>query len=177
VRVEAARVRENPGEGVGREWVLPADRRIRLVEAATIGPDAENGDGARPEANGLVHQRARAAGQLLGGELVGARRRARAKVRDSDAQCQQGGVFLRRVEAGGEAGGVKGLPEAVPGPAEMVADGGGVEAGIDTAEQDAQAGRDHVGEAAAARPDQGRDVRARGHLAVILPSAAGRLPR
>src|SRR5207249_4453575 len=71
-------------------------------------------------------------------------------------------VFLvRREKTIGEAAGVESGPEAIAGPAEMMSDRCGVEAGIDAAEQHAQTGADHVGKRALA---SGFEVSFRGTL-------------
>ena len=57
VRVEAARVGQDPGQRFRGRGVLPADDRLGPAEAGAIGADAEDGYDARAVSPGLGHQR------------------------------------------------------------------------------------------------------------------------
>src|SRR5207249_5628643 len=83
--------------------------------------------------------------ELVGGELMGHGGGAGAHVGDAQIPFEQavrleGGDLGRR-----EAAFVHGRPEAVAGAGEVVADGGGVEAGIDADEEDVEVGAEDVG--------------------------------
>ena len=57
-------------------------------------------------------------------------------------------------QAGSETGGVQRRPEAIAGPGKVIAGVTGVEAGIDPAKQDAQAGGYYVGDGLAGGSQQ-----------------------
>src|SRR6186713_2512441 len=162
VGIEAARVRKHPGQRLTGWGVLASDGRLRPTEPDAIGADAEDGHGPWPVADDLGHELASAALELIRGELVGAGRGPRAQVRDPDTETDQRGVFARGEEPRREAGGVHRLPEAIPRAAEVVADRGRVEPGVDAAEEDAQPRRDHVAESSTSRTPEGGDVRTQG---------------
>src|SRR3989442_1547514 len=82
------------------------------------------------------------------------RRREVEEVRDADAAREELALVERRQLAVREARAMERRPEAIAGTREMMADRRGVEPGIDPAEEDAQAGRDHVGDALPARGEQ-----------------------
>ncbi len=70
-------------------------------------------------------QAASAFAEFFVGQFVGAGGGAGHQVRDAEAEVGEEVLFGRVQEAVGEAGAVQGLPEAVAGTGEMVADGAG----------------------------------------------------
>ena len=95
-----------------------------------------------------------AAPQIRRSELVGVGGREIEEVRDADAALQQLPLVERRELAIRETRPMERRPEAVAGTREVMADRRGVEPGVDPAEEDAQAGRDHVGDAFPVRGEQ-----------------------
>ena len=111
--------------------------------------DAEGGHAQDGHERGAISpcgrlERAAAGAQLVVIELGGRGGRASDKVGDAKAGSKQLGTIPRGQHAVREAGGFEGPPEAVARSSEVLAGGAGVEAGVDAAEQDAQARGDQV---------------------------------
>ena len=77
----------------------------------------------------------RRAAKFVGGEFIGAGGAAVDDVGDAEFQVEKEG-FFKGEKRRGAAAAVKGGPEAVAGAAEVAADRGGVEAGVDAGEED-----------------------------------------
>src|SRR5262249_47704251 len=77
-------------------------------------------------------------------QLVGRRGRPVHEVGDAAAPAKQLALLERGQRAVGEPGEVQGRPEAVAGPAEVVADGARIQAGVDAAEEHFEARREDV---------------------------------
>jgi len=144
VRGAAARVGQHPHEGAFQKLRLTPDGGARTAEGHAVRPDAQEGHRRRPRAADLPGEGPSAAPELALLQLFRAGGGARAEVRDPEAARHELPLLERREEPFGEARLVQGLPEAVAGPREVTADGPGIQARVDPAEQHAQPGRDHV---------------------------------
>src|SRR6185503_19097175 len=87
-------------------------------------------------------------------ELFGLGRRPRAEVGDAQTARQERGILERRDETVREAGDEKRLPEPIAGASEVMAHRPRIQAWIDADEEDVEAGRDHVAQAAADGPSE-----------------------
>ena len=144
--VEPARIGQHPQPGVPGGELLRSQAGPRPAERRPVGGDADHRQPPRAQPRGLGQQRRAAVAQFLRGELVGPGGGAVDDVGDAQAQAEQLLLLVGPQLARGETGLVQGRPEAVPRPGEVVPGGGGVQAGVDPGEQDAQAGRDDVGD-------------------------------
>jgi len=116
----------------------------------TIGTHAEKSHRTRTVASNLARQARTPGDEFRGLELSGAGRGTPDQVGEPVTQPRKGFLLRRMQQPGREARRVQRGPEAVAGPGEVVARGGGVEAGIDAAEKDRQARRDDVAQLLAA---------------------------
>ena len=75
-------------------------------------------------------------------------------VGDAEIEVEKEGFFKGGEEARREAAAVEGGPEAVAGAAEVAADGGGVEAGVDPGEEDDEVFGDEIRDELVARGEE-----------------------
>jgi hypothetical protein len=130
---------------------LQPERRRRTTERRAIGPHADESDRAGPEAADLGGKLLSTGDELGVGELIGRRGGAIDQVGEAIAQAEQLRVLGGMKQARRESRRVQRRPEAVAGAREVKARRGGIEAWVDAAEQDLQAGRDDVAQAPAGR--------------------------
>jgi hypothetical protein len=136
VGVEAAGVGEDPGVAAAEGGLLEADSGVFDAGNDAVGTDADEGDdGGAPAFDFGLESQASGA-KLVVCELISAGGGAFDDIGDAEFEVEKKGFFKGGEEARGEAAGVEGGPEAVAGAAEVVADGGGVEAGVDAGEED-----------------------------------------
>jgi hypothetical protein len=154
VGVEAAGVGQDPGVAAA-EWVLlKADAGVFDARDDTVRADAdERDDGGAPEFD-FGFQTLAASPKFVVRELIGARGGALDDVCDAEFEVEQECSFKGRERARREAAAVEGRPEAVAGAAEMAADRGGVEAGVDASEQDNQIFGDEIRDALVVRGEE-----------------------
>src|SRR5215475_559997 len=152
MRVETARIGQDPQPGLPHGLVLRAHRRVAAAERRAVRGDPNDREPAGLEPGDLRAQDAGARQELLGTKLVRSGSGTGDDVGDAEPEAKQLLLLIRPEQALGEAGAVQGRPEAVPRPGEVVAGGGGVQARVDAGEYDAQAGRDDIGD----RPVPGR---------------------
>jgi hypothetical protein len=143
--VEPAWIREQPNDGVPDPLGLRTHDGVGSLEGVPVRRGSKNGQRRRPVSPDLPDQSSGSRQQLLHGELVRPRRRPRHEVRDAETGLEQGRPLVRFQQPRGEAGVVKCGPEPVSRAREVVSDGAGVEAGVDAGEEDAEAGRDQIG--------------------------------
>ncbi len=136
VGVEAAGVGEDPGEAAAEEGLLEADAGVFDAGNDPVGAYADEGDDGGAPTFYLGFEAPAAGAKFVVCELIGAGGGAFDDIGDAKFQVEKEGFFKGREEARGEAAGVEGGPEAVAGATEVVADGGGVEAGVDASEED-----------------------------------------
>ena len=129
---------------------LEAHLRLGTRECGAISADAHNGEITRFITKNFAREDRAAFDELGRRELVCRGGGARDDVRHAATIIQQQRVFVRRQKARREAGAVDRGPEAVSRTSEVMADRGGVQAGIDAAEQDVEAVRDDVANGLAA---------------------------
>ena len=116
--------------------LLEADAGVFDAGNDAVEPDADEGDDGGAPAFDFSLEAPGAGAKFFVREFIGAGGGAFDDIGDAEFEVEKEGFFKRGKEARGEAAGVEGGPEAVAGAAEMVADGGGVEAGVDAGEED-----------------------------------------
>lgn len=136
VGVEAAGVGEDPGVAAAEGGLLEADAGVFDAGNDAVGTDADEGDDGGPPAFDFGLEALAAGAKFVVCEFIGAGGSAFDDIGDAEFEVEEEGFFKRGEETRGEAAGVKGRPEAVAGAAEVVADGGGVEPGVDACEED-----------------------------------------
>ena len=136
VGVEAARVRKNPGVAAAEGDLLQADAGVFVAGDNAVGTDADEGDDGGAPAFDFGLEALAAGAKFIVGKFIGTSGRAFDDVGDAELEIEKEGFFKGGEKARGEAAGVEGGPEAVAGAAEVVANGGGVEAGVDAGEED-----------------------------------------
>src|SRR6266513_2326022 len=151
IRIEAARLRQEPQSRRAEALLLRPDQRRGPPERRTIGPNSHHGDPLRPVALHLPREPPRPGAELLPLELGRGRRGPRHEIRDPVARVQQLALVPRREQARGEPRAMQHGPEAIAGPSEVMARRAGVETRIDAAEEHAQPGRDYIGHRLARR--------------------------
>jgi len=128
---------------------LQAERRPGATESRTVSAEPDKSDCARPVAAHFGGQPAAAGDQLVRRQLVRGRGAAVHQIGQAVAELEQAAV-LRRIEASRrEAGVVQRGPEAIARTGEVKAGRGGIQAGVDAAEQDFQSRADDVAQALA----------------------------
>jgi hypothetical protein len=136
VGVEAAGVGEDPGVAAAEAGLLEADAGVFDAGNDTVGTDADEGDDAGAPAFDFGLEALAAGAKFVVCEFIGAGGGAFDDIGDAEFEVEKEGFFKGGEEARGEAASVEGGPEAVAGAAEVMADGGGVEAGVDAGEED-----------------------------------------
>jgi hypothetical protein len=136
VGVEAAGVGEDPGVAAAEEGLLEADAGVFDAGNDAVGSDADEGDDGRAPAFDFRLEPLASGAKFVVCEFIGAGGSAFDDIGDAEFEVEEEGFFKRGEETRGEAAGLKGRPEAVAGAAEVVADGGGVEPGVDACEED-----------------------------------------
>ena len=136
VGVETAGVGEDPGVAAAEGGLLEADAGVFDAGNDAVGTDADKSDDGRSPAFDFGLEALGACAKFFVCEFIGAGGGAFDDIGDAEFEVEKEGFFKGGEEARSEAAGVEGGPEAVAGAAEMVADGGGVEAGVDAGEED-----------------------------------------
>ena len=136
VGVEAAGVGQDPGVAAAEEVLLESDPGVLDARDDAVGTDAdERNDGGAPAFDFGLEALA-AGAQFVVGEFIGAGGGALDDVGDAEFEVEKEGLIKGGEEARREAAAVERGPEAVAGPAEVSADGGCVESGVDAGEED-----------------------------------------
>ena len=170
VCVEAARVRENPHQGMAQSFRLRAQVCQRSIEGHTIGGDSDDGDHSRAIASHLCFQFLSPASQLVGGQFRRRHGGSIDEVGDPAADFEQFLLLPWFEEPWRESGGVERRPEAIARPCEVMAGSPGVQAGVDAAEEHIEIRRDDITD----RPPGGRlelrpgGPRRIGHAMIVL---------
>ena len=142
--VEAAGVGEDPEPRRLNGFTLRAELGEWTIKGDPIARDADNCGDRGLKAAYFFRQHFDAGAQFLGIQFIGSGCRAADEIGDSVAIFQQPIPLPWREQSVGESAGEERGPEAIARPAEMMADGGGVEAGIDADEQHLQVWRDQI---------------------------------
>jgi len=145
VGIEAAGVGQNPRLTAAEEGLLEADAGVFDAGDDPVGVDSDEGDNGWAPAFDFGFKALTAGAKLVVGEFIGADGGAFDDVGDAEFEVEKEGFFKGREEARGEAAAVEGGPEAVAGAAEVAADGSGVEAGVDSGEEDDEIFGDEIG--------------------------------
>lgn len=145
MRVEVAGVGKYPHGGGAYRLGLLAHRSASARESCAVGPYAEHCYSSGPVKINFSLQLPSARNQLGGRQFSRRRRYTFHQIRNAVTVVEEP-LFLVGVQAPvRKTGGVERRPEAVAGTREMVASDRCVEAGVDAAEEHAQARPDKVG--------------------------------
>jgi len=144
--VEAAGVGKQPGMAAAEAGLLKSHACVFNPGDDTVWVEADKRDNCRAPSFDLDLQTLAPGAQFVVGEFVGTGGGALDDVGDAKVEVKQEGFFKRREEARREAASIEGRPKAVARTTEMVADGGGIEAGIDADKQDDEVFRDEIGD-------------------------------
>lgn len=118
------------------EFLLKADAGILGAGDNAVGANADKGDNDWAPAFDFTLKALATGAKLVVREFIGARCGTRDDVRDTKSEVEKEVAFKGGKESWRKAAVVEGRPKAVTRPAEVAADGGGVEPGIDTGEED-----------------------------------------
>src|SRR6266550_2061096 len=164
IRIEPARLRQQPQPCCPDSLGLRADHRLRPAEGRAIGTDAYHRHPLGLIPFHLPLEPPSTCDELLLAQLSGSCRRARHEIRDPIAPLEQLPLLPRLEHARREPRGVQHGPKPIAGPSKVMASRARIQSRIDTAEQDAQPRRDHVRH----RPTRGRNhLGARGMLGLF----------
>src|SRR3954462_10764024 len=156
-RSQAAGMGQQPKPRACEALRLLAERGAAHAEGVAIGADAEKRDDLRLQSPHLGGEAPAPDDEFLGRDFIGGGGSPVHKVGDAVASAEQLALIRRMQEPCGEARGMQRGPEAVAGPGEVMAGGGGVQTGIDADEQHPQIGADDVADAfASGAGDLGR---------------------
>jgi hypothetical protein len=136
VGVEATGVGEDPGVAAAETGFLEADVGVFNAGNDAVRADADEGDNRGTQTFDFGFESPAPGAKFVVGEFIGAGGGAFDEVGDPKFEVQKEGFFKGGEEPRGEAAAVEGGPEAIAGAAEVMTDGGGVEAGIDAGEED-----------------------------------------
>ena len=136
VGVEAAGVGEDPGVAAAEGGLLEADAGVFDAGDDAVGVNADKGDDGRTPTSDFGLEASAADAKFVVGEFIRTGGGAFDDVGDAKPEIEKKSSLKGGKEARSEAAAVKGGPESVAGAAEVSADGGGVEAGVDAGEED-----------------------------------------
>jgi hypothetical protein len=136
VGVEATGVGQDPGITAAEQVLLQADAGVFDARDDAVRADADEGDDGGAPAFQFALKAPPAGAKLIVGKFIGARGGAFDDIGDPDFEVEKERSFKGREQPRSEPAIVESGPEAVAGPAEVAADCGGVQAGIDTGEKD-----------------------------------------
>lgn len=108
-----------------------ADAGVFDARDNAIGTDADKGNDRWSQAFYFGFESLAARTKFVVGEFIGAGGGARDDVRDPEFKVEKEITFKRREETRRKTAAVQCRPKTVAGTAEVPADGGGVEAGVD----------------------------------------------
>ena len=154
VGIDAAWVGQDPGLAAAERGLLEADAGVFDAGDDAVGTDADEGDDGGAPAFDFGLQALAAGAKFVVGEFVGAGGGAIDDVGDAEFEVEQEGFFEGREEARGEAAAMEGGPEAIAGAAEVVADCGGVEPGVDAGKEDDEVFGDEIRDELVARGEE-----------------------
>lgn len=124
IRVETARVGEDPHDRTSESLRLSSEAGLRLIERHSERADSDDRDGARLIATHTALKASASSTQLRRIELIRRDRATRDEIRDSTAACEQRATFPGREQARGEPGRVQRRPESIARPREVAAGSG-----------------------------------------------------
>jgi hypothetical protein len=144
MRLEAARVGQEPKKRTSEEFGLATDYRFRSKKSRAVGLQTEHCDAAGLQHPYLCFELRRAFAQLGGTEFAGGGRHPVRQVRDAYAESEQNVLLGGQEDRLGESTGTEQLPEPIPRPGEMQAEVARERPGIDPTEEHAQIRTDQI---------------------------------
>ena len=138
VGIQPAGVRQHPKLCLLEQLRLRADRGPRLIESETIRSDSHNRYRSRAITADLPCQSLPPSPKLIGVEFGRARRRPGNQIGDTDPIVEQESLLPGAHQPVGKACQVKRRPESIARAGEVMPGCGGIESGIDAAEEDIQ---------------------------------------
>jgi len=149
IRIQAAGIGQHP-ETCRRDALrLTPHHCIRPSESGSVRADADHRNPSRRKPPDLALQPSASGSELSWREFGGRRRRSCHQVGDAQAVVEQQGFFPWTNQPRGKPGGMECGPEAVAWAGEVMSGRGGVETGINPAEEDLEAGPGQIGDGAA----------------------------
>ena len=136
VGVETTGVRKNPGMAAAKQGLLEADASVFDTGDNAVGANADKRDDGRVPTSDFRLEAPATCAKFVVRQFIRAGGRALDDVGDAVPEVEKKRSLKGGEEARGESAAVKGRPEAIAGAAEVAADGGGVEAGVDACEED-----------------------------------------
>lgn len=156
VGIEATGVGKNPSVAATEKGLLQADAGVFDTRDNAVGVNADKGDDGRAPTFDFSLKAPAARAKFVIAKLIGTSGGPLDDVCDAKLKVKKQGCFKRGEKPRGESAAVKGGPEAIARAAEVVADGRGVQAGVDTREKDDEVfGREIRNELVARREDLG----------------------
>ena len=138
MRVQAARIRQQPNFRVADSFRLQAEFRSSLTERRPVCADSQNGEKTRRVAPDFFDEKYSAFDEFFRCQFVGAGGRAFAKRRDAVAVLEQFVFFGRMQNSVGKSAEMQRLPKAIARFGEMKARRARPDSGIDAAEKNSQ---------------------------------------
>lgn len=129
--IEAAGVGKNPSVAAAEAGLLEADLGVFDSGDDAVDADADEGDDGGTPAFDFGFETPAPGAKFLVGEFIGAGGGTLDDIGDAKFEVEKKGFFKGGKEAWCEAAAVKGGPETVSQSAEVMADGGRVEARVD----------------------------------------------
>ncbi len=139
VSVESTGVGKNPSAAAAEKGLLQADAGVFDTGDDAVGVNADKGDDGRAPATDFAAEAPGAGAKFVVGEFIRAGGSAFDDVGDAELEVKKKRFFKGGKETRGESAAVKGGPETIARAAEVVTDGGGVEARVDAREEDNKA--------------------------------------
>jgi hypothetical protein len=136
VGVEATGVGKNPGVAAAEKGLLEADAGVFDTGDDAVRMNADKGDDGRAPASDFSLEAPAAGAKFVVGEFIRAGGGAFDDVGDAEPKVEKKRSLKGGKKARSESAVVKSGPEAIARAAEVAADGGGVEAGVDAREED-----------------------------------------
>ena len=131
VGIQAAGVGKNPSAAASEKGLLETDSSVFDTRDDAVGLNANKGDDGRTPASDFRLEAPAAGAKLVIGEFIRAGSGAINDVGNAELEVEKKGFLKRGEEARSESAAVQGGPKAISRAAEVSADGGGIEAGVD----------------------------------------------
>ena len=144
VGVEATGVGKNPSVAATEKGLLEADAGVFDTGDDAVGVNADKGDDGGAPAFDFGLEAPAPGAKLVVGEFIRAGGGAFDDIGDAEPEVEKKRSLKGGEEARSESAAVKGGPEAIARAAEVAADGGGVEAGVDAREEDDEVFGDEI---------------------------------
>lgn len=136
MRIQSTRVGQYPRMAATKQVLLQPDAGVFDTAHDAVGTDADEGDDGGAQTFHFGFEASTASAKFVVGQFIGTGGGAIDDVGDAEIEIEKEFTLKGREEARRESAIVECGPEAVAGPAEVSADGGGVEARVDAGEKD-----------------------------------------